>query len=120
VFAVDYQGGTHGGVSFRNAGDRLVLTRDPGAALGRADGAAPLLPLNLPVNAVTIWDGRIALTARESGWRAVPERNAALVALEKDGRRLKLQQAQGAVEWRALAADRVRHALASAVNPLQP
>jgi tRNA(Ile)-lysidine synthase len=120
VFALDYQGGTHSGVSFRNAGDALVLTRDPGAALGRTDGAAPLRPLNLPVNAVTIWDGRIALTARESGWRAVPERNAALVALEKDGRRLTLQQAEGVVEWRALAADRVRHALASAVNPLQP
>ncbi|UPT62062.1 MAG: tRNA lysidine(34) synthetase TilS [Hyphomonadaceae bacterium JAD_PAG50586_4] len=120
VFAVDYQGGTHSGVSFRNAGDRLALTRDPGAALGRAGGAAPLAPLNLSVNAVTIWDGRIALTARESGWRAVPERNAALVALEKNGRRLTLQQTEGAVEWRPLAADRVRHALASAVNPLQP
>lgn len=120
VFALDYQGGTHSGVSFRNAGDALVLTRDPGAALGRTDGAAPLRPLDLPVNVVTIWDGRIALTARESGWRAVPERNAALVALEKDGRRLTLQQAEGAIEWRALASDRVRHALANAVNPLQP
>jgi tRNA(Ile)-lysidine synthase len=120
VVALDYEGGTHSGVSFRNAGECLVLSRDPGAVLGRADGAAPLKPLDLPVNAVTIWDGRIALTARESGWRAVPERNAALVALEKDGRRLTLQQVEGAIEWRALASDRVRHALANAVNPLQP
>ena len=120
VMEVEYQGGTHSGVSFHNAGGRLVLSRDPGAVLGRADGAAALAPLDLPVNAVVIWDGRIAFEAREAGCRIVPKRNAALLAIEKDGRQLTLDQAGRVVTWRVLAAERVRHAVAAAVNSSQP
>lgn len=120
VFAPDYEGGTHSGVNFRNAGARLVLSRDPGAVLGRADGAAPLHFVELPVNVTKVWDGRIAITAHEPGWRAVPERNAAFVAVEKDGRRSALQAVNGLLDWCALARDRVSHALGATVNPAKP
>lgn len=119
VMAESFPGATHSGVSFHKAGARLVLARDPGSVLGRADGAAALAPLDLPVKSVAIWDGRLALTALETGWRAVPERNAALAAVEKEGRRMTLAKAGGAIEWRSLAAERVRHAFAGAVNPPQ-
>lgn len=120
VMAADYQGGTLGGVSFRATRERLVLSRDPGAVLGRADGAAALAALALPVNEVAIWDGRIAFAARQAGWRVVPERNAALLTLEKDGVRLPLEAASAVADWRPLAPERVRQALGLAGGPPQP
>jgi hypothetical protein len=76
--------------------------------------------LTLPENETAIWDGRLALTARVGGLSAVPERNPALVAVAQEGRRLTLEQAEDLVAWRSIAADRVRHAFAGAVNPPQP
>ena len=120
VMARDYAGGTQSGVQFRATADGVALARDPGAVLGRADGAPALAALSLPENETVIWDGRIALTARAGGLSAVPDRNAALVAVEKEGRRVSLEAAEDLVAWRPLAADRVRHAFAGAVNPAKP
>jgi hypothetical protein len=46
----------------------------------------------------------------------VADNNPDLVALEKDGKRLPLDQAQDAVEVRALLLERVRHALGPHLN----
>lgn len=120
VMGPDFQGSTHGGVLFQAHPKVVTLGRDPGAVLGRADGAQPAPALPLPANQTVIWDGRIALAARAPGWRAVPDRNTALLSLEQAGRRVPLDAAAGDVAWRSLTAERVRHAFAAAVNAPQP
>jgi tRNA(Ile)-lysidine synthase len=74
-FAEDFRGATLGGAELSVSRGDLVLNRDPGALLGRA-GAAPLAELSLPAEIETIWDGRLALTAREQGWRVAIDRHA--------------------------------------------
>ncbi len=58
----------------------LRLTRDPGALAGRADGAKPPPPLPLPEGQETVWDARLALTAREPGWAVIVEGGAPVLA----------------------------------------
>lgn len=73
-FADDFRGATLGGAALAASRGELVLNRDPGALLGRA-GVAPIPELMLPAEIETIWDGRLALTSREEGWRAAFDRN---------------------------------------------
>lgn len=111
--APDFPGATHGGVRFHPArGGAIRLTRDSGAALGRADGAAPPAPLPLPVGEEQVWDGRIALTAQAPGWRAVADDNPDLVVLEKGAERRRLAAAEEAVHACALLRAHIAHALA--------
>lgn len=74
-FADDFRGATLGGAELAPARGDLVLSRDPGALRGRA-GMAPIADLPLPVKTETIWDGRLALTAREAGWCVAIDRHA--------------------------------------------
>ncbi|MGE0044460.1 MAG: tRNA lysidine(34) synthetase TilS [Hyphomonadaceae bacterium] len=108
----DLRGATLGGARIRRRGARIVLSRDPGAVLGRA-GKAALAPFPLPLERAAIWDGRLALTAREPGWRAAPE-SAGAAIIVKAAQRLTLGEAEAAgilaVSW--LPAARVRHLLA--------
>jgi tRNA(Ile)-lysidine synthase len=69
----EYRGETRSGVRFEPIPGGVRLGRDPGAALGRADGAAGLQPVELMEGQVICWDGRFALLARTSGCRAEPD-----------------------------------------------
>lgn len=111
VTAAGYQGGTHSGVRFSVSTGELRLSRDPGAVLGRADGAPTLAPLPLPVGHEVVWDGRFMLCAREPFWVAAPAENRDLIALRLGDARQNLDDAEHAVDWRALLAERVAHAL---------
>jgi tRNA(Ile)-lysidine synthase len=84
--------------------DRLSFTRDAGAVQGRADGPAPLPPLDLPAEEPTVWDGRIEFVAASPGWRVLrdPAGGPAPV-LERGGASLPLgataDSGEIAVRW---------------------
>lgn len=105
-------GFTHSGVAFAPGSQALVLTRDPGAVLGRA-GTPGLAPLPLPPGAEVVWDGRLALTARAPGWIALPAENGELLAFSDGERRLRVGAALEFVHLRPLAAERVQHAFSA-------
>ncbi len=69
-----FKGATLAGAALAaRAGGVIRVGRDPGALVGRADGAAAIAPLPLPAGVETVWDGRLALTALEPGWSVVVE-----------------------------------------------
>lgn len=105
-------GFTHSGVAFAPGRQALVLTRDPGAVLGRA-GTAGLAPLPLPPGEERVWDGRLALTAHTPGWTALPAQNGELLAFSDGARRLRVGAALEFVHLRPLAAERVQHAFSA-------
>lgn len=75
-----FAGATLGGARLRRARGAIILGRDPGALLGRADGAQAPAPLPLPAGAEAVWDGRLALTAPEAGWAVTVEAGAPVLA----------------------------------------
>ncbi len=113
IMAAGYRGSTHSGVEFAPTQNGIVLTREAGAVLGRADGALALAPLPLLANVEAIWDGRLAITALEEGWRVVPARNPNLAAFENSAQRAQPQ-------LRSLAAERIAHAFAPDINRAKP
>lgn len=68
-FLADFAGATLGGAALKRRRHAIVITRDRGALEGRADGATPVAPLPLQPRMETVWDGRLALTAPEPGYR---------------------------------------------------
>jgi len=64
----------------RRGGANLRIVRDAGALRGRADGVGPSRPLPLIAGVETVWDRRLALTAREPGWSVIVEEGAPVLA----------------------------------------
>jgi tRNA(Ile)-lysidine synthase len=116
VARADHRGSTHSGVEFLASKGVIVLQREAGAVLGRADGAPPLAPLALGANVEAIWDGRLAITAPEEGWRVVPARNDQLLAFENGLSRKRYRDAQALLKLRPLAPERIAHAFAPDIN----
>ncbi len=118
-FADDFRGATLGGAELSPSRGEVVLNRDPGALLGRA-GIAPISELSLPAKIETIWDGRLALTAREEGWRVAIDRHAAPV-LRSSETMLALAEAisEGVVSAAWLSEAAVSHRLGGE-KPLAP
>lgn len=110
VMARDHRGFTHSGVEFTPKEATVLLTREPGAVLGRADGVPPLAPLLLEANVEAIWDGRLSIRAPEEGWSVVPARNNELVAFENGGVRKSYREARTTLDIRPLAHLRIAHA----------
>lgn len=107
-----FRGASLGGAHITRAGDAFRITRDRGALFGRADGAGGVAPLDLPQNVETVWDGRLALTAYEGGWRVEPAENGAV--LVKNGEHAELAWGHGPVHADWLLRERTMHALARA------
>jgi len=120
VMDANHRGSTYGGVAFSPAEGGLALTREPGAVLGRADGAAPLPQLMLAKNVEAVWDGRLSIVASEEGWRVVPARNAELAAFENDIVHRRYGEAGDEFRLRPLAAERIAHAFAPDINRAKP
>ena len=102
----DFRGATLGGAVVAREGACVVLSRDRGALVGRADGAVAPAPFALPSGCEAVWDGRLALTAPEPGWEVHADNGAP--APSKGGVRLDL--AAAAPHW--LLEARVGHLLA--------
>jgi tRNA(Ile)-lysidine synthase len=103
-------GGTLGGAWARHDGDTLKLRRDPGPLLGRGERPG-LAPIALKLGKEVIWDGRLAVTAREPGWSiAVDPRG---LVLRQDAHQLTLIEAKdrglAQAEW--LIGERIAHLL---------
>jgi tRNA(Ile)-lysidine synthase len=106
-------GGTLAGAWARRVGDMLHLARDPGGVLGRS-GREGLQPLDLSPNQPRIWDNRLALTALEPGWSAIPGRTAAAPLLTRgDDETLTLTEAsdRGLCRPQWLIRERIAHLL---------
>jgi len=71
---------TLGGALLRRNRDAIRISRDPGALTGRADGAKPPPPLVLAPDVEAVWDGRLAVFAREPGWSVIVERGVPVLA----------------------------------------
>jgi tRNA(Ile)-lysidine synthase len=106
-----FAGTTLSGARLRPTPRALVLERDKGAVLGRADGKPALAVLALKANSETVWDGRLALTATEPGWSVEAGAKAEPV-LVKDDRRLPLMDAEN-LAWRWLIKEHVNHRLSA-------
>jgi len=102
--APSFRGAALGGARISRRGEDLVLSRDPGALLGRT-GVAPAAPLPLKQGQETIWDGRLSLTAPASGWSVAATRDGAELVTEAGRAPLDAATPQ----W--LLAERVRHLL---------
>lgn len=78
----DGAGATLGGALLKPERGRLILSRDPGGALGRADGSAPAVRLTLKGGEAAVWDGRYFVRAGDAPARIVPlgDRRAGLPA----------------------------------------
>lgn len=63
-----FRGASLGGARLTRKGERVRISRDPGALRGRADGSPGVAPLSLPARIETVWDARLALVAAEAGW----------------------------------------------------
>lgn len=111
---------THSGVAFDPDEASVMLRREPGAVLGRADGAPASPPLQLAPNVEAIWDGRLGVTAREHGWRAVAARNSELIAFENGLARKRYGEVSGRLKLRPLTTERVAHAFAPDINRTKP
>ncbi|MEZ5961180.1 MAG: tRNA lysidine(34) synthetase TilS [Hyphomonadaceae bacterium] len=120
IMAWPHGGATHSGVDFSSTQTGVTLLRDLGASIGRADGAPPLSPLRLGEGVEAVWDGRLAVTALEPGWRVVPARNKYRFAFENGSVRRSYEQMQGRFRLRALAAERIAHAFAPDINRAKP
>ncbi len=105
--AADFRGACLAGARLAPFRDARRLDRDPGALAGRADGAAAMAPLDLPMGVETVWDGRLALTAAESGWSV--RASGAGVSLERAGQTVALPAFPGQSEW--LLSQRPAHLL---------
>jgi tRNA(Ile)-lysidine synthase len=120
VMSHGHRGSTHSGVEFMPAEGGVYFAREPGAVLGRADGAAALPALPLSEGKEAVWDGRLAVTAPEPGWRAVPARNSELVAFENDIVHKRYADVRERFSVRGLAAERIAHAFAPDINLAKP
>jgi tRNA(Ile)-lysidine synthase len=65
------RGGPLGGALFEKTNDGWLVTRDPGAVLGRS-GVPVLGAETLRAGVETLWDGRVLVTAFEPGLRVKP------------------------------------------------
>lgn len=101
----EFIGATVAGAWIARRGERLVIRRDPGALTGRADGVPPPMPLALEPGREAVWDGRVALTANETGWSVVFD---GAPQLQRGQERRPL--AAAAPQW--LLRERVQHVLA--------
>ena len=120
VMHKEHRGSTQAGADFTASLRTVTLMRELGAVVGRADGVPPLAPLALTPRVEMIWDGRLAVTAPEPGWSAVPARNGYRVSFENGPSRLDYGQAAERFRLRLLTAERVAHAFAPDINRAKP
>ena len=71
-----FRGASLGGARVSRRRGALLFSRDAGAILGRAGGAAPLPEIELLKQREIVWDGRLALTALVNGLRLKPATGA--------------------------------------------
>jgi tRNA(Ile)-lysidine synthase len=93
--APDFRGACLGGALLSRRGADIIVSRDPGALRGRADGAIPPPALPLEPGIEAVWDGRLALSATEPGWSVSVEQGEAWLA--------RGQTRLAAPEWGAVA-----------------
>ncbi len=107
--AGDFRGACLGGAHLVQRGGDIIISRDPGALRGRADGA--LAPSTLPLEAgvEAVWDGRLALVAAAPGWSVEVERGQARLA--KGQTRLPAQEWSSAARVNWLLEARIAHLL---------
>jgi tRNA(Ile)-lysidine synthase len=112
ILATPDKARTLGGAMIRPSNGKLRIGRDPGAVLGRA-GTSALAELPLPAGQTVIWDGRLALTAAEPGWRARPAGDGQTPALQHGKAVETLANAleMGAVRAEWLLSERIAHLL---------
>lgn len=106
--AAEFTGASLGGACLVRAGASIEIGRDPGALLGRADGAPPVAPMSLPAGAEVVWDGRLALFAGVEGARVAA--GPAGIVIDGSPGPKPLNQA-GNVVSRWLLYERVAHVL---------
>jgi len=106
--APSFGGAALGGARLQPRGRDLVIERDPGAVFGRG-GVAARAPLELPADVETVWDGRLAVTARGRSWRVLATRDGPKLQRGEAGPLFDPGEAAHAT-W--LLHGRVRHALA--------
>lgn len=112
-----FRGASLGGAVLSRRRDNIEITRDRGALEGRAGGAGPIAPMDLPESAATVWDGRLELCARRTGLRVLWGGSGPI--LEWDGKAAPLSDAVGAVDARWLLEERVKHVLHQEINGLK-
>lgn len=95
-----FAGATLGGAMLKPKRRRILIARDPGAVLGRADGAMPLPALELVPGIVSVWDNRLEINVSAPGWRVSADQGAAPV-FEKHGACLSRAEAESTGEIRA-------------------
>jgi tRNA(Ile)-lysidine synthase len=109
-----FPGATLAGAWIAPAAEGVMLTRDPGAVVGRSGGQAPAAAIELPAGREVVWDGRLAVTAAAPGWLAAPAKNAALLELRDAAGQAR--SGDGVVHIRSLLCARIRHAFAPALT----
>lgn len=109
-----FRGATLGGARLRPNRLGFTVGRDPGAVLGRSDGAGALPPQCLPAERELVWDGRLSLVAPEPGWSVGVAASAAPALIAPSGQVLSLAQARGHVRMCWLHDERVRALLGAA------
>lgn len=106
--AAEFTGASLGGAHVARAGGLIEIGRDPGALLGRADGAPGVAPLILPPGEEVVWDGRLSLVSESAGQSVMAGPEG--VVIERAGRTTPLDEAENvAARW--LLRDRVAHLL---------
>ena len=120
IMTQPHYGATHSGVDFTSKMHSVTLLRSLGASIGRADGVPPLAPLPLATGVEVIWDGRLAVTATEPGWRVVPARNGHRLVFESGSVRRHYSEMEGRLRLHPLAAERIAHAFAPDINRAKP
>jgi hypothetical protein len=106
ITAPGFVSATLAGALLRNCGPYIRFQRDRGAFTGRADGTPPVAPLALNPGEETVWDRRLALTAPDSGWSVVVDRQCVTWLARREER---ASVAIAAPHW--LLMERVRHLL---------
>ena len=115
-----FSGATLGGARLKARADLVRIERDKGAVLGRAGGPGPLPPLPLAEGRETVWDGRLALTARRTGLVSRPRRQGSACSSQRRRRVFRSNKPALIAEARWLIAERVHHLLLPGERPKAP
>jgi len=109
LFKPGFAGACLAGARLALAQNAICISRDPGALLGRADGAPGLSPLPLAPGQESVWDRRLELTLTEPGWEVVA--NAGPPELRRGRQRRALEALGSLGQGRWLLSQRVAHLL---------
>jgi len=110
--APGFRGASLGGAHVRAEGGALIVSRDPGAVLGR-EGRSGVAPLPLSAGQTAVWDGRLRVLAVGDLMLTADPAQADAPRIEAAGRAFSLTEAQeaGVVQAEWLLAARISHIL---------